>query len=317
MSALPLLVTPGDPAGIGPEVAIAALRQEPQPAILVGDGPSIRREALRQGVSVFEGESGDGFRLWVCEGREEPPEIEALRVATRACLEGRGAALVTGPIHKARLAARGFAHRGHTEFLAELCDSGVPTMAFVGRQMRVALVTTHIPLSQVPGALSIERIGRVLRQADRALREDLGVGSPRLVVCGLNPHAGEEGLLGTEDQDIVHPACVQARQEGIDVLGPLSAEAAARAAATGAADMMVAMYHDQGLVPLKVLDFGGAVNWTLGLPIIRTSVDHGTADDIADQGVADPGSMACALALAREIADRRALARRSVTPGAR
>jgi len=310
LSKAPLVITPGDPNGVGPEVAVAALRQEPEDAVLIGEGSAIRAEAKRQGLELVETdrvEAGTGVRLLACEGTDEPVELRALRIATTACLDGQGAALVTGPIHKGRLAAQGFEHRGHTEFLAELCGSGPPTMAFVGQQMRVALVTTHLPLAQVPSAITTERVLRVIHQAARALREDLGIPVPRVVVCGLNPHAGEGGLLGHEDDAVILPACAQALAEGIDVFGPVSAEAAARTAVTGEADLMVAMYHDQGLTPLKVVDFGSAVNWTLGLPIIRTSVDHGTADDIAGRGVADPGSMVCAIALARQIIDQRAV----------
>ena len=310
MSKAPLVITPGDPKGVGPEVAVAALRQEPQDAVLIGDGAAIRAEAKRQGLALVETdrvEAGTGVRVLACEGTDEPVELRALRLATSACLNGEGAALVTGPIHKGRLAARGFQHRGHTEFLAELCGSGPPTMAFVGQQMRVALVTTHLPLAQVPSAITTERVLRVIQSAAGAMREDLGIPMPRVVVCGLNPHAGEGGLLGHEDAEVILPACTQALAEGIDVFGPMSAEAAARTTATGGADLMVAMYHDQGLIPLKVLDFGCSVNWTLGLPIIRTSVDHGTADDIAGRGLADPGSMVCAIALARQIIDQRAV----------
>ena len=310
MKKRPLVITPGDPNGVGPEVTVAALKQSPQDAVVVGHGDAFRSEAERQGLEYSETDvvdSGVGVRVLDCTRESEPVEVRALRLATEACLKGDACALVTGPIHKGRLVAQGFAHRGHTEFLAELCGSGTPTMAFVGQTMRVALVTTHLPLTQVPEAVTADSVYRVIRQAADALRLDLGVRIPRLVVCGLNPHAGEGGLLGHEDEAAILPACERATSEGIEVLGPISAEAAARLTATGEADMMVAMYHDQGLTPLKVLDFGSSVNWTLGLPIIRTSVDHGTADDIVGLGVADPGSMACAIELARQIVDYRAL----------
>jgi 4-hydroxythreonine-4-phosphate dehydrogenase len=157
-------------------------------------------------------------------------------------------------------------------------------------------------------------VARVIRLAHASLRDDLGIAEPRLVVAGLNPHAGEEGLLGDEEDRAIAPACEACRREGIDARGPLPAETAARLVQEGCADLLVAMYHDQGLIPLKLLDFGRAVNWTLGLPILRTSVDHGTADDIAGRDMADPGSMMAAITLAREILERRAASGRAGAP---
>ena len=177
-------------------------------------------------------------------------------------------------------------------------------MAFVGGQVRVALVTVHLPLREVMAALTTERVVHTVRVAHQALVEQVGLRSPRLLVCGPNPHAGDEGLLGHEDAAVVAPAVAQCQAEGIDAVGPVSAEAAFRACVQGRGDMVVACYHDQGLAPLKALEAAsgaGAVNWTLGLPIVRTSVDHGTADDIAGQGVADPRSMLAALRWAEKL----------------
>ncbi len=320
----PLLVTPGDPSGIGPEVAVRAVRELGMGAVLLGDLDAIARFApeLRV-VRTLEG-SREAGRLHALDlrafgggglappatppvatsdtgglgphrpvHREEPVEILALRVAVRACLEGHGRALVTGPIHKARLAARGFHHAGHTEFLAELCGTRDPVMAFVGGAVRVALVTVHLPLRAVPDAVTRAGVLHVIRTAHAALRRDLGIAAPRLAVCGLNPHAGDGGLLGREEIDAIAPAIADARAEGIDARGPVSAEAAFHD--PSASDLIVAMYHDQGLAPLKRVDFGRSVNWTLGLPIVRTSVDHGTADDLVGTGRARHDSMLAAL----------------------
>ncbi len=291
----PLLVTPGDPAGVGPEVALRACRELGVDALFIGDAQALRRWAPDL---PMVGEIAPVRGLAVLQPRStEPVEVASIRLAVEACLDGRGRALVTGPIHKARLAAQGFAHPGHTDFLGELC--GVqPVMGFVGGDLRVALVTVHLPLREVPDALSVERVLHTLVVSERALRTRLGLERPRLLVCGLNPHAGDGGLLGREELEIIGPACELARIQGLRVSGPVSAEAAFRQMLEGQADLVVAMYHDQGLAPLKLVDFGRSVNWTMGLPIVRTSVDHGTADDIAGQGIADASSMKAAVSLA-------------------
>ena len=174
-------------------------------------------------------------------------------------------------------------------------------MAFVGGSLRVSLATVHLPLRAVADALTVDVVAHTLRTSHEALRHQLGLPNPRLLVCGLNPHAGDDGLLGSEEVEVIAPAIEQVRADGFDARGPVSAEAAFRMALDDQADMVVAMYHDQGLAPLKLIDFGQSVNWTLGLPIIRTSVDHGTADDIAGRGVADARSMRAAIALAERL----------------
>ena len=312
----PLLVTPGDPIGIGPEVTCRALAERraagtPVSAVLLGHGEAIEAAALSAGLPVQRvtrvGDAvvGDAVPLFVPSDADEPVEAAAIRASVALLQAGTGSALVTGPIHKARLRARGFAFTGHTDFLGHLCGGAEPVMAFSGGRMRVALVTVHIPLSAVPSAITVERVRFVVRTAHGALANDLGISNPRLVVCGLNPHAGEDGELGREELEVIGPACEAERACGRDVLGPISAEAAVRMGADDRADLVVAMYHDQGLAPLKLLDFGESVNWTLGLPIIRTSVDHGTADDIAGTGKADPSSMHAALRLAEQLVARR------------
>ena len=289
-----ICITPGDPLGIGPEVVAKALAERgPDGVVVLGDA-SCATWLAREGVDV---------ELWVPPAGE-PAEVAAIREAVARCLDGRAEALVTGPIHKGRLSRQGFPHPGHTDFLGVLCGVERPVMAFVGGQVRVALVTVHLPLREVMAALTTERVVHTVRVAHQALVEQVGLRSPRLLVCGPNPHAGDEGLLGHEDAAVVAPAVAQCQAEGIDAVGPVSAEAAFRACVQGRGDMVVACYHDQGLAPLKALEAAsgaGAVNWTLGLPIVRTSVDHGTADDIAGQGVADPRSMLAALRWAEKL----------------
>lgn len=292
------MVTPGDPLGIGAEVAVRGLRATPVDAVLVGDVDAVRRVAPDAAV-VRSLDEGAGLRVMSPPAGDEPVEVRAIRYGVAACLTGDARALVTGPIHKARLAAAGFHHAGHTEFLAELCGVERPVMAFTGGAFRVALVTVHLPLRAVADAVTYDAVLHTLRTANRALRDQRGIAAPRLLVCGLNPHAGDAGLLGREEIDVIAPAIARARGEGIDARGPVSAETAFSDA--GASDMIVAMYHDQGLAPLKRGDFGRSVNWTLGLPIVRTSVDHGTADDLVGTGKASADSMVAALTLAVEL----------------
>lgn len=297
-----LVITPGDPRGIGPEVTVRALSRRvavnrPVQALIIGDGAAIRRAAEALGLPEPEVlDPGD---------QGEPVEVRALRLAVEGVRSGRAQALVTGPIHKERLAARGFAYTGHTDFLGALLGVERPIMAFVGGKVRVVLVTVHVPLARVPQLVTTQAVLDTLRITHEALQRQLRLAQPRLLVCGLNPHAGDGGVLGREDLTVVAPAVEQARSEGIDAVGPISSEGAFRSAVTGAGDVVVAMYHDQGLAPLKALGaagLGASVNWTLGLPLIRTSVDHGTADDIAGTGQADPSSMLAAIALAEELA---------------
>lgn len=305
----PLFLTPGDPLGIGPEVACRALAAGADArGVLVGHGPSITHAAAAAGLTVVpcadlaaaRAHDGPGVPLVTPRG-PEPVEVAAVRAVAEHLLDGAAGALVTGPIHKGRLTARGFPHLGHTDFLGALCGVERPVMAFVGGRLRVALVTVHVPLRRVPEVLTRDGVLHTIRVAADALAHPLGLDRRRLLVCGLNPHAGDDGALGHEDAEIVAPACAAARAEGLDVVGPVSAEHAFRAAMGGEGDLVVAMYHDQGLAPLKVVDFGQSVNWTLGLPIHRTSVDHGTADDLVGTGRADPSSMAAAIRWARHL----------------
>ena len=256
-------------------------------------------------LQVAAGTPDAAIAVWVPPVGPEPIEVRALDAATDACLAGEAAALITGPIHKGRLAAAGVTWVGHTERLGERCGVDHPLMAFVGGRLRVALVTVHLPLRDVAAAVTEEGVLHTVRVAARALRDDVGLAAPRVLVCGLNPHAGDDGVLGHEDRHLIAPAVLRARAEGIDAVGPISAESAFLQAMRGEGDLVVAMYHDQGLAPLKAVDFGRSVNWTLGLGILRTSVDHGTADALVGTGLADPSSFHAALAWAAELADRR------------
>lgn len=303
----PLIVTPGDPQGIGPEVALAALRVfRRRPVVLVGAAAPVLRLAgsAAQRVSTLA-PLPHALAVFQPDDDGQPVEITAIHTAVEACLDGRAAALVTGPIHKGRLARQGSPWLGHTDLLGHLCGVERPVMAFVGGSVRVALVTVHLPLRAVPDAVTTPLVLHTITLADRALRDDLRLARRRIAVCGLNPHAGDDGALGQEDAEVIAPAVAAAAAAGIDAYGPVSAEAAFLAAVRGDCDLVVAAYHDQGLAPLKALDFGRSVNWTLGLPITRTSVDHGTADDLVGTGRADPSSMVAALELAADLADRR------------
>ena len=312
---LPLLLTPG--MGIGPEVTLRALLAlgleggtiDGRPVVLVGRAAAVAPVARAQGVDLsvvgtLAAVEPGGLCLVDPGDAREPAEVAAIRLCAQACLAGGALALVTGPIHKARLVAGGFQHMGHTDLLGAICGVDEPVMAFVGGDLRVALVTVHLALADVPAQITTARVARVVALADRALRRDLGLSAPRILVCGLNPHAGEGGLLGREEIEQIAPAVARARAAGVDAQGPVSAETAFLTARRGDCDLVVAMYHDQGLAPLKAVDFGRSVNWTLGLPMLRTSVDHGTADDLVGTGRADPASMVAALRLALDICAR-------------
>ena len=242
-----------------------------------------------------------------CSGRHPGgplPEVEALETAVRDCLAGECAALVTAPIHKARLLDGGFPYMGHTEFLAARCNRDV-VMAFGGGKLRVALLTVHIPLADVPGAIRPEDVVRVAGIFADGLRQFFDIDSPRLALCGLNPHAGESGKMGSEEDRFLAPGVELARAKGIQLSDPLPADTVFTRALRGDFDGVLACYHDQGLAPLKAIDFGRSVNITMGLPFVRTSPDHGTANDIAWTGRADPSSMISALGLAARCVGKR------------
>lgn len=290
-----IALTPGDPLGVGPEVGVVAAATAGVDLVCLGDPDLWARAAELRGVPLPTVEP--------LPPSDEPPEIAAIRAAAAGCQAGRYDAMVTGPIHKASLLERGFAFPGHTGFLAHLCglDADDAVMFFAGGRLAVSLATVHIPLAAVPDALTEAALLRAARAPLPLLRK-LGVASPRVALCGLNPHAGEDGQLGSEDAAVVAPAVAALRAEGIDATGPHPADTVFAAAAAGRYDLVVACYHDQGLIPVKTLDFGRSVNITAGLPIVRTSVDHGTARDIAWTGAADARHMAAAIAMAVRLA---------------
>lgn len=294
--ALPLIVTAGDPAGIGPELCSALADTEFTADIVVIGDASLLDDRLR----VID----TPFPAPVVAGQPDPANagvlLDGLRQAAEGCLEGRYSALVTAPLAKSVVADSGVPFTGHTEYLAELTNTELPVMLLVAGDLRVALASTHLPLREVPDFITAERLSRVLRILHHDLRTKFGIERPEIVVCGLNPHAGEGGHLGEEDDAIIAPVVEALSQAGMHLRGPLPADTAFTPAA-GHKDAILAMYHDQGLPVLKYAGFGHAVNVTLGLPIIRTSVDHGTAFDIAGQGKADPGSLFAAIELAKSM----------------
>jgi 4-hydroxythreonine-4-phosphate dehydrogenase len=252
------------------------------------------------GVTVVD-TGGGPFVLGQVSAEGGRAAAAAVLAAARDALAGRVGGLVTAPIHKESLRAAGHPWPGHTEMLAEAAGVSDVAMMFVGGGLRVALLTIHRPLRTVPDAVTPAEVARVVRLVHRELPR-LGAARRRIAVCGVNPHAGEGGLFGREDGDVVRPAVEGLLREGLDVSGPLPADTAFVRAARGEFDAVVAAYHDQGLVPVKLLAFGRAVNVTLGLPFVRTSVDHGTAFDIAGTGTADPGSLVEAMKLAAALA---------------
>jgi 4-hydroxythreonine-4-phosphate dehydrogenase len=245
-------------------------------------------------------------------GRPSPAHaeyvLETLRRAAWHSLQGAFDALVTGPVHKGNINDAGLAFTGHTEFLAEL-GGGFPVMMLATPGLRVALATTHLPLAAVPAALTPRRLERVLEVLEHGLRRYFGIVHPRILVCGLNPHAGENGHLGREEIEVIEPVLERLRASGMDLVGPLPADSLFTAPRLEGADAALAMYHDQGLPVLKYAGFGRAVNVTLGLPFIRTSVDHGTALELAGTGRAGTGSLRYALETALEMAHRARTAR--------
>jgi len=323
-----IAVALGDPAGIGPEIVGKAWSQREQyalaPFFAVGDvsslghgwtGPVIRISTPEEAASVFETalpvlHIADGGRITAGTPDAEGAQcaLASLELATGLTRSGASSALVTAPVSKAQLYGIGFTHPGQTEFIAERCgvspDNAV--MMLAGPTLRVVPVTTHIAYNDVAAALSIELIIAKARTTARGLERDFGLQSPRLAVAGLNPHAGESGMIGREEIDIITPAIEQLRAEGFNVSGPIAADGLFHARARATYDAAICMYHDQALIPLKALHFDEGVNVTLGLPIIRTSPDHGTAFGIAGRNIANPGAMIAAIRLAAEAASARA-----------
>ncbi|HJO65457.1 4-hydroxythreonine-4-phosphate dehydrogenase PdxA [Sphingomonas sanguinis] len=326
----PLAISMGDPAGIGPEIiakAWAARRDaDLLPFVAVGDaravervwnGPIVRVSDMAAAVAAFEAALPILSVDDAGEIRPGQPDVEGARCALHSLELAVGlvrseaaSALVTGPVSKAQLYDIGFNHPGQTEFVAERCGvSGAnAVMMLAGPSLRVVPITTHVPLADVSGLLSVDLIVAKGRATARGLCKNFGITAPRLAFAGLNPHAGESGAIGREEIDLIEPAIAQLRAEGIDATGPFAADTLFHPRARAAYDAALCCYHDQALVPIKTLHFDEGVNITLGLPIVRTSPDHGTAFGIAGQNVAHPGAMIAAIAMAGDAARRRAAA---------
>jgi 4-hydroxythreonine-4-phosphate dehydrogenase len=300
-----IAVTSGEPAGIGPEICAALLAEPGEPRLLlIGDRDLLARAAGRS--LPEERILHVPLAAPVVPGRLDPANaryvLALLDAGIDGCLDGRFDALVTAPVHKGVINDAGIPFTGHTEYLAARCGAARPVMMLVGGGLRVALATTHLPLSQVSSALTATRLEQVIRVLDADLRAKFGCMAPRILVCGLNPHAGEGGHLGREEIEVIEPVLERLRAEDFDLTGPVPADTAFLPRHIAGHDAVLAMFHDQGLPVLKHASFGHAVNVTLGLPIVRTSVDHGTALDLAGSGRADADSLRAAVRLAVELA---------------
>lgn len=315
-----IALTPGEPAGIGPDLAIMLAQQPQQHEIVaIADPALLKARAVQLGLpltlrlvnlqdkprSSLAGElpvlpislaaDAEAGRLDV---RNAGYILQTLDAAITGCLSGEFAALVTGPVQKSVINDAGIPFSGHTEYLADKTATKKVVMMLATEGLRVALATTHLPLKDVAAAITPEELTLVTEILHRDLQQQFGIKQPRILVCGLNPHAGEGGHLGREEIDVIEPVLEQLRARGMNLIGPLPADTLFTPKYLGGADAVLAMYHDQGLPVLKYKGFGQAVNITMGLPIIRTSVDHGTALDLAGSGKADPGSLHTALAYA-------------------
>ncbi len=316
-----IAITVGDVTGVGPEVTLKALASEwPQDDcsyLVFGDADQLRDLSTRFKLGVdlqsprISVQNSTKLPAKLAPGDPEAARaaLDWLRAAAAECLAKRTDALVTAPVSKEAILRIGTKFVGQTEFLSEIAGAKNTSMMLLGaddrnRWLRVALATTHVPIKNVAANLTEHKVFDAIANATQAC-VDLGLPRTRVGVCGLNPHAGEGGQLGTEELTVIEPAVRRAKKQGLDVHGPFSADTLFYQVFRGEYDAVVAMYHDQGLVPLKMIGFERGVNWTLGLPFIRTSPDHGTAYDIAGKGIADPGSMIAALRLAKQLAKRR------------
>ena len=321
-------LTPGEPAGIGPDLCLLlASQHQPHPLIAITSRDLLIERAAQLGVAVslLPVEPGNwpeqpapagSLYVWdtplnatVTAGTLDKANaafvLQTLTRAAQGCVSGDFAGMITAPVHKGVINEAGIPFSGHTEFLADLTHTEQVVMMLATRGLRVALVTTHLPLRQVSDAITPERLMRVTRILYADLQQKFGIAQPRILVCGLNPHAGEGGHLGHEEIDIIEPTLELLRSEGMDLRGPLPADTLFTPKYLEHCDAVLAMYHDQGLPVLKYKGFGAAVNITLGLPIIRTSVDHGTALDLAGSGKIDTGSLQVALETAYQMAETR------------
>lgn len=314
---LPLIaLTPGEPSGIGPDLCIQLAQESLACQLVVIADPELLIQRAKQldlpiSIKPFDAQqpitqhTPGTLKVLPCY-LHEPVEcgqlnqnnsryvVQTIKMATEGCIAGLFSAMLTGPVHKGIINDAGIAFTGHTEYIAAI-TGGHPVMMLATEGLRVALATTHLPLAEVSKAITQETLATVIQILDADLRHRFGIKQPHILVCGLNPHAGEGGHLGHEEIDVIEPVLEQCRQQGINLQGPLPADTLFNEKYLSRADAVLAMYHDQGLPVLKYKGFGKAVNITLGLPIIRTSVDHGTALDLAGTGKAEMGSMVFAL----------------------
>lgn len=306
----PILITMGEPGGIGPEVAVAAFKTlggtaGTHPLRLVGDADVFLAFGPLEDSCILRSKPCARRVAGVADPANAGAIIGAIDIAVRAALGGDAAAVVTAPVHKAALMQAGFGFSGHTDYLQYITHARRAVMMLVGGGLRVVPLTVHIPLAEVAASITGESIIETAEVVISALSGDFHIERPRLAIAGLNPHAGEDGKLGREEREIIFPAVEKLRERGCEILGPLPADTMFHAEARICYDAALCMYHDQALLPLKTLAFWEGVNVTLGLPIVRTSPDHGTALSIAAKGLANPRSMIAAIELAASIADAR------------
>ena len=308
---LPVIaITSGEPAGIGPEICLAlADANLPARIVVIGDRELLAERARLIGKSMA-GLGIEHVPLRVpsiagqLDARNAPYVIDVIDCALQGCLDGCYAAMVTAPVQKSVINEGGIPFTGHTEYLAEKTGTPRVVMMLAGAGLRVAVATTHLALKEVPAAITQQELETTLRIIDADLRSKFSIARPRILVAGLNPHAGEDGHLGREEIEVITPVLERLRSEGMEVVGPLPADTLFTRKVLAGSDAQLAMYHDQGLAVLKYAAFEEGVNITLGLPILRTSVDHGTALDLAGTGRADPGSLFAAVKMAAEIVAR-------------
>ena len=313
-----LVLTTGEPAGVGPELAVQLLQQPVDDLLCIAADPELLLQraallklplALKSDTLIAPGGQATLLAIDLAapsqpgqlDTTNAPYVVQMLKRATDGCLKGEFAGVVTGPVQKSTLIEAGNDFIGHTEFLAARAGVKTPVMMLASEELRVALVTIHIPLTEVSPAVTPEHLEAVLRVVDADLQTRFGIATPTIGVCGLNPHAGEAGHLGREEIEVIVPVLDVLREQGMDLRGPLPADTAFTQEGLKALDVVVAMFHDQGLPVIKHAGFGQVVNITLGLPFVRTSVDHGTALDLAVSGNADVGSLISAVRLARRL----------------
>jgi 4-hydroxythreonine-4-phosphate dehydrogenase len=318
-----IALTPGEPAGVGPDLAIQLARQPPACALVLIADPAMLAERAKQlhlpfNAHEWKGRESAGQDVYVLPVHTARPVspgrldtanaayvIETLKSAVAGCMGGEFDALVTGPVHKGNINDAGIAFTGHTEFLAEASGTAQPVMLLAAPGLRVALVTTHLPLAEVPRAITRARLTAVIEVLHADLKHKFGIADPVILVCGLNPHAGESGHLGREEIEVIEPVLKSLSARGLHLRGPVPADTAFIPSQLQGVDAVLAMYHDQGLPVLKHHDFAHAVNVTLGLPFVRTSVDHGTALELAGTGRADISSLVAAIEMALTLVSKK------------